>query len=153
MTDPLPQGTHDYLAQDRVIWGRPAAQAVREECERRASERVFIIASKTLNRQTDAISRIRDELGGRAVTVFDECVEHTPRDSVIRAAHAARAHRPDLIVTVGGGTAIDTAKVMQIALARDLTEADQLGDWCLGVNRTAAGACQTSNPRPAARSS
>lgn len=134
MADQIETGVHEYLAQDRVIWGTPATQAIVEECERRNATRVFIVCSKTLNRKTDAISQVTDALGSRHVGTFDECIEHTPRESVIAAAAAARQTNPDLIVTIGGGTAIDTAKVMQIALAHDLTDPAQLGDYHLGVN-------------------
>ncbi len=130
----LDTGTHEYLAQDRVIWGTPATEAVLQECNTRGANRVFIVSSKTLNRNTDAVSAVRNALGGRYGGIFDECVEHTPRESVIAAANAARDTDPDLIVTIGGGTAIDTAKVMQIALAHNLTKAEQLGDYHLGVN-------------------
>lgn len=132
--NPLDTGTHEYLAQDRVIWGTPAAQAVDQECQRRQAERIMIISSKTLNRKTPAVEQIRQQLGERHVATFDECIEHTPRSSVIAAADVARDCSPDLIVTVGGGTAIDTAKVMQIALAHELTTTDQLSDYHLGTN-------------------
>lgn len=128
---PLANGVHEYLAQDRVIWGVPTAQAVIEECERRQASRVMIIASKTLNRKTDAIEGIRRALGKRHVLTFDDCVEHTPRPSVIAAADAARDAKPDLVLTIGGGTAIDTGKVMQIAVAHGLTAPEQLDDYRL----------------------
>jgi alcohol dehydrogenase class IV len=127
-------GMHEFLAQDRVIWGKPAADAVPEEAERRGARRVFIVTSRTLNRKTDAVERIRTALGARCVGTFDECVEHTPRPSVIAAAEAVRAVDPDLILTFGGGTAIDTVKVMLIALAHGLTRPEQLDEYHLGVN-------------------
>ncbi len=127
-------GLHEFLAQDRVIWGKPAAQAVIEEADRRGAKRVFIVTSKTLNRKTDAVQQIRDALGPRHAGTFDECVEHTPRESVIAAAAAARAAAPDLVLTFGGGTAIDTVKVMLIAIAHDLTRPEQLGDYHLRMN-------------------
>ena len=84
-------GLHEFLAQDRVIWGKPAAQAVLEEADLRAAKRLFIVTGRTLNRQTDLVTKIRQALGARCVGTFDECREHTPRDSVIAAANAARA--------------------------------------------------------------
>lgn len=117
----IASGRHEFLAQDRVIWGLPAAEAVVAEADRRAAQRIFIVTGRTLNRKTDAIERIRAALGLRCVGTFDECVEHTPRESVIAAAQAARAAQPDLVLTVGGGTAIDTVKVMLIALAHDVS--------------------------------
>ena len=127
-------GLHEFLAQDRVIWGKPAAEAVVEEADRRAAKRLFIVTGRTLNRQTNVVTKIRDALGSRCVGTFDECREHTPRESVMAAADAARAARPDLIVSIGGGTVIDTVKVMLIALAHELTRPEQLGDFHLSVN-------------------
>jgi len=127
-------GLHEFLAQDRVIWGKPAAQAVLEEADRCGARRVFIVTSKTLNRKTDAVQKIRDALGPRHAGTFDECIEHTPRESVIAAAAAARTAAPDMVLTFGGGTAIDTVKVMLIAIAHDLTRPEQLGDYHLRMN-------------------
>ena len=139
-------GAHEFLAQDRVVWGSPAAQAVVAEAERRGAQRVFIVASRTLNRKTDAIERIGAALGTRCVGTFDACIEHTPRESVIAAADAARAVDPDLILTVGGGTAIDTVKVMLVALAHGLTSPERLDDYHLGVN--ADGSRRTPHIKP-----
>lgn len=127
-------GSHEFLAQDRVTWGVPAAQAALAEADRRGARRVFVVTSRTLNRTTDAVSRIVEALGARHVGTFDECVEHTPRPSVIAAAEAARAAAPDLVLTVGGGTAIDTVKVMLIAIAHDVRTPEGLSDWHLKVN-------------------
>ena len=141
-------GSHEFLAQDRVIWGKPAAAAVVEEADRRGSQRVFIVTSKTLNRKTDAVKKIRDALGQRCAGLFDECQEHTPRASVIAAAAAARAADPDLVLTFGGGTAIDTVKVMLVALAHGLTEADQLGEFRLRVNADGSRLAPIDKPPP-----
>ncbi|MCC5810956.1 MAG: iron-containing alcohol dehydrogenase [Ectothiorhodospiraceae bacterium] len=127
-------GVYDYIAQDRVLWGTPAAEAITAETERRAAQRVFIVASRTLNRKTDVVTSIADALDKRLVGVFDECREHTPRDTVIAAAEAVRAAQPDLIVSVGGGTVIDTVKVMLVALAQGVRTVDGLDDWHIRVN-------------------
>jgi alcohol dehydrogenase class IV len=110
-------GVYEFLPQDRVIFGRPASEAVAETADRMAKRRLLIVASRTLNRKTDVVSKIRSALGERCLGVFDECVEHVPRASVLALASAVRNSEPDLIVTVGGGTPIDTVKVMLLALA------------------------------------
>jgi alcohol dehydrogenase class IV len=139
---------HEFLAQDRVIWGKPAAQAVVEEADRRNARRVFIVTGKTLNRKTDAVEEIRRHLGARHVGTFDDCVEHTPRSSVFAAAEAVRAADPDLIVTVGGGTAIDTVKVLLIVLAHDLKSADQLDDYRVQVLADGSSRIPAIKPPP-----
>jgi len=106
-----------YLPLERVVFGRPAAEAVAAEAERIGVKRVFVVASKTLSRKTRLIDEIRRALGPRDTGLFDECVAHTPWPSVIAAAEAVRAAAPDLILTVGGGTPIDTVKILQLVLA------------------------------------
>lgn len=115
-------GTYEFLPQDRVIFGRPAAEAVAETADRLAKNRLLIVASKTLSRKTDVVPKIQAKLGARCVGVFDECVEHVPRASVLSLAAAVRNHAPDLIVTVGGGTPIDTVKVTLLTTAAGVTD-------------------------------
>ncbi len=141
-------GLHEFLAQDRVVWGKPAAIAVQEEADRRGAKRLFIVTGRTLNRQTDVVSKIRSALGARCVGTFDECREHTPRDSVLACADAARATHPDLIVSIGGGTVIDTVKVMLIAVAHGLTKPEQLSDYHLRVNSDGSRHAPTIKPLP-----
>lgn len=119
-------GTYTYLPLERVIFGRPAAEAVAEEVARIGATRVFIVASGSLARATAVVRAIAAALGARHVGLFDRCIAHTPWPSVIEAANAVRAAAPDLILTVGGGTPIDTVKILQIALAHGITEADGL---------------------------
>ena len=106
-----------YLPLERVVFGRPAAQAAAEEVARIGAHRVFLVASRSLSRTTPVVRTIRQALGARDAGLFDECVAHTPWPSVIAAADAVRRADPDLILTVGGGTPIDTVKILQLALA------------------------------------
>ncbi len=123
------QGSYDFLNLERVIWGRPAAAAVRAEADLRGAQRVFIVASRSLNTTTPVVERIRAALGDLHVGTFDGCREHAPRDTVMAAIHAARAARPDLIVSAGGGTVIDTVKIVLIGLAHDVTTEEELAGY------------------------
>jgi len=119
-------GSYAYLPLERVVFGRPAAEAALEETVRIGATRVFMVASKSLARNTPVVRAIADALGPRYAGLFDGCVQHSPRASVIAAAQAVRAAAPDLILTVGGGTAIDTVKVLQICLAHGVETAKGL---------------------------
>ncbi len=119
-------GSYHYLPLERVIFGRPAAEAAAEEAERIGARRVFIVASRTLASKTDVIEIIEKRLSHRYAGLFDRCVAHTPWPSVIEAANAVREAKPDLILTVGGGTAVDTVKILQIALAHGITTIEGL---------------------------
>jgi alcohol dehydrogenase class IV len=119
-------GSYAYLTLERVVFGRPAAEAAVEEMARIGARRVFIVASKSLAGETPVVATIADALGSHYVGLFDGCVQHSPRATVIAAAKAVREAAPDLILTIGGGTAIDTVKVLQICLAHDVQTAEGL---------------------------
>jgi len=104
-------GSYEFLAQDRVIFGKPAAKAVADSLDKLGARRALIVASKSLSSKTGEIAAIVAELGERCIGVYDSCVEHVPRESVLDLMATLRAKQPDLIVTVGGGTPIDTVKV------------------------------------------
>lgn len=114
----MPTGVYRYLDLDRVHFGRPAAQAVAEEVQQRGAQRVLAVSSRTLHRKTDAVQQALAGIAAQSGGVFDECVEHTPRDSVVALVHRIRETRADLIVTLGGGTAIDTVKVALVCMAK-----------------------------------
>lgn len=125
-----PPATYTYLRQERVIYGQPSAKAVVDEVERLGIERVLIVTSRSVAAGR-AVPAIAAALGKRHAGTFERCTEHTPRSCVIEAADAARAAEADLIVTVGGGSAIDAAKTLLLCLALDIRDSDTLGDFRL----------------------
>jgi maleylacetate reductase len=115
-----------FGAMDEVVFGRPAAEVVAEQTARLGAARAFLMVSGTLNRQTGEIEKIRQALGARCAGTFDAMPPHTPREAVIAATEQAREARADLIVTVGGGSITDGAKAVQLCLANDVSNVDDI---------------------------
>ena len=141
-------GKYDFIQQERVIYGRPAADALSQIAEELGARRLFVVASKTLNRRTDVITSLRTSLGDRVVGVYDETEEHSPRASVLETARAIEASQADLIITVGGGSPIDTVKVAQIVLAENIKTIDQLGDYRVTMNPDGSWKIPPCKPSP-----
>jgi maleylacetate reductase len=120
------QGRVVFGAMDEVVFGRPASEVIVEQMDRLGANRAFLMVSGTLNRETDAIRKIRDVLGPRCVATFDAMPAHTPRAAVVAATEQARAAKADLIVTVGGGSITDGAKAVQLCLANDITTVEDI---------------------------
>ena len=120
----LQSGRIVFSKMDEVIYGRPAAEAAAEIVQRLGAERVFVMASGTLNRQTDELNKLRRALGNKCVGTFDRMPAHSPRAAVVAAANQARAARTDLIVTFGGGSITDGAKAVQLCLSNDVDTVD-----------------------------
>jgi len=115
-----------FGAMDEVVFGRPASEAIQEQLDRLGAQRAFLMVSGTLNRETDEVGKIRRVLGPRWAGTFDAMPPHTPRAAVIAAAEQARAAGADVIVTIGGGSITDGAKAVQLCLANDIRDPDDI---------------------------
>ncbi len=130
-------GIHGHQDIERVVYGKPAGAAVLAEAERLGAKRVFITTTKSVA-QTALLAGIVRELGDRYAGVYAGITAHSPRACVIEGAQLARAAKADLIVSVGGGSAIDATKVMLIALWQNATAIDDLDSYKAGKPRAGA---------------
>ncbi|WP_426434718.1 iron-containing alcohol dehydrogenase [Bradyrhizobium genosp. P] len=113
-------GSHQYPTMESVIYGRPAAEALREEAERLGAKRVYLIASRTLNTTTDEIEKIRKALGERHAATFDGVPQHTTRDVGTQIARQASDAKADLVVAIGGGSVVDAAKIVLMCMEHEI---------------------------------
>jgi maleylacetate reductase len=112
--------------QERVHFGASVRDALGMEVDRIGAQRVFLTTSRSLHRQTSAVSILASALGNRCIAVFDGIAEHTQLQSVLAALEEARRARADLLVSCGGGSIIDALKIVQLGLAWKATTADEL---------------------------
>jgi maleylacetate reductase len=113
-------GSHQYPTMESVIYGKPAAEALREEAERLGAKRVYLIASRTLNTTTDEIEKIRAALGDRHAATYDGVPQHTTRDVVTQIARQAKDAQADLVVAIGGGSVVDAAKIVLMCMEHEI---------------------------------
>lgn len=119
-------GAYRFPQMESVVFGTPYAEALAQQVDRLDARAVFIIASGTLTRETDLVERLRQMLGNRCAGVCAKIGAHTPRTDVVAGANMARAAGADLIVTLGGGSVTDAAKMVGLCLGNGVTAAEQL---------------------------
>jgi len=122
----MQSGQMIFTKMDRVIFGHAAAQSVVAEAERLEAKRVFLLTSRTLNRETKEIMKIQSALGERFAGLHDQMPAHSPRESVIDCAKAARSAGTDLLVTIGGGSVTDGGKAVTICLEHGIKDVEGL---------------------------
>ena len=77
--------------------------------------RVMIIASSRMQPLTEYLI---NEMGTGRVSVFSRIIQHVPQDLVDEASELAEGFRPDVLVAIGGGSAIGLAKAIVITRAK-----------------------------------
>jgi maleylacetate reductase len=132
----LTPGTYYVTAQERIVFGTPAGEAVVAEAERVGARRVFVTSTRSLaQKEMGPLQRIEKALGARHVGTFATIRAHSPREDVVAGAAAARAAGADLLVAVGGGSVIDATKAMQLCLWANLESPDAMEPYCSGFDR------------------
>lgn len=118
-------GTVQWTAQERVVHGKPAAEAVPAEIERIGATRVLLLTTQSLT-TSRLIRDVTSALGDRCVGRFAAIRAHSPREAVIAGAELAREVEADHLLAVGGGSVVDATKTMLLALWRGVRDIDTL---------------------------
>lgn len=108
---------HEYdSVLPRIVWGEDCANRLAEEMARIGARRALLLCSRSVSASPwfkALLSLIGDSCGG----VFGEVAPHTPVETLRRALSLARSQAADCVVMVGGGSVVDTGKLVALALA------------------------------------
>ena len=107
----------DFLPLERVLYGPGSISALSSEVERLGGSRVLIITGHTVAHKTSLVERVIELLGRLHAGTFTEVRQHAPQSDIRRAAKMVLENQVDLLVSVGGGSAIDAAKAVAWQLA------------------------------------
>lgn len=134
--------TITQLPACRVLAGSGARHDIPDETARLGG-RVFLVATGSARASADELAGV---LGDRLVARFDRPVVHTPVGVTDRAMELVTARDPDVLVAIGGGSAIGLAKAIsartglpQIAVPTTYAGSEVtgvLGETENGVKRT-----------------
>ncbi|KAB8142140.1 iron-containing alcohol dehydrogenase [Chloroflexia bacterium SDU3-3] len=116
----------EFQVRPRVLYRQGLVDELGHEIAQRGARRVFIVSDAGLQR-SGLLDRVVRGIGGSAevVGIFCDVPANSSVAAVERAAAAARQAQADIVVGLGGGSPLDTAKAMRILL----TEGGQLRDY------------------------
>ena len=108
----------------RVHAGDGALSNLGREATRLGAQRPFVICGQSIARRTDLLDRVEEALGGPPAGIFDGVQTGSPESAVLEGTRMARDANADLIIAVGGGSAVVTARAIIIMLAEGGTMQD-----------------------------
>ncbi|MCJ1381246.1 hypothetical protein MMC17_004355 [Xylographa soralifera] len=112
-----------------VSYGIPFAEACQSHVQGLfEASRVFIICSGSLARNTVNLEVLKEALGTKVIGVRVGMKPHTLFSEILEIVEVAKAAEVDVIVTLGGGSLIDGAKAVAMALANDAKTREGLLD-------------------------
>ncbi len=101
----------------RMVFGENSAKKrAGKELVSLGCSRTLLVTDSSLA-DTEMVSSIKESLGDNLAAVFDKVVPDTGIELVDEAVESARAAGADSVVSVGGGSSIDTAKAIAAVLS------------------------------------
>ena len=109
-------GVFRYANPPTVYWGAGALLRLGEELDRLAVSRPFLVTTRSLAGNGAIVSRLREAAGRDWASQPRLIGQHAPERDVAGAVEDAKKARPDGIVSIGGGSPIDAAKIVSFEL-------------------------------------
>ena len=104
------------IGPDRVISGIGALNELPGALQELGAKRALLITGRTLATKTELVSLVADTLGSCHAGTFSECRQHVPESSVDKAFAEAVACNVDSLVVFGGGSPVDTSKLIVLKM-------------------------------------
>lgn len=77
-------------------------------------KRVIIVVDKDLRKMGEKVAKRLMESKNIESRIFDNVLPEAPRSSVMEGVEACKEYDPKIMITIGGGSAMDTAKMIML---------------------------------------
>lgn len=111
--------TFTFINPTRILFGEGTAAGAADSLAELALSNPILVTDKILL-EKGVLDPVFESLGRRDLATFDDVPSDSDVDCVRRAVELARSSSCDGVLAVGGGSVIDTAKVINIGLSLDL---------------------------------
>jgi maleylacetate reductase len=123
--DVMESGSLALLRQPVVHYGARLRDTLIRVVTDQGCQRVLPVVTGSLRRHP-IVEEAMTTLGSRVLPIFSDLKPHTPFDVVVALTARIGRERPDLIAVIGGGSAMDAAKISSLATAGAAADAKAL---------------------------
>ena len=112
-------GEYTYVPIERVHFGSGSIGELGTELDRLGSKRPFLVTGHSIAKKTDLVSLIEHAARRKLAGVFDEIKQHAPMGGITQGVSAVRSANADSLISLGGGSPIDSTKIIVKEISRD----------------------------------
>jgi 3-oxoacid CoA-transferase len=100
-----------------IHWGSGSISELRGELHALSCDRVALVTTRSVMDHTDLIGRLRESLGSSSLELTAVVRQHAPLAEVEDAVERVAGSQAQAVVSLGGGSPIDTGKVVAVKVA------------------------------------
>ena len=118
---------YQFLPVERIHYGvHVVAEQLVNEVQRLNGSRILMVTTNSILK-TKAYHRMLELLTVHHIDVFETCSkQHVPGNILLQDLAAIRQFNPNLILSCGGGSSIDAAKILSFVLAENIQSEEEL---------------------------
>jgi alcohol dehydrogenase len=124
-----------YRNPTRLVYGENSINEVGQEIDGLRCSKAFLVTDKGVV-NAGLAERVEKVLGKKLVGTFDGCIQDSDLRIINEVAEIARSKGADILVSVGGGSVIDTTKGIALVLKEGGKIEDYKGQQCLSRPQT-----------------
>ena len=111
---------YSFLVNTKIIYGIGAADQLGEIVTKKGARKVMLIADTGV-KKAGLVEKIQDNLQASNIeySLFEDIEISSSTDTVDRGARLVKEEKCDLIVAIGGGSSIDTAKAIGVMVTNE----------------------------------
>lgn len=122
-----PDLSFNFFAPTKIVFGNGSVNEVLPEANELGIKKAILVTDPVLAGMDDVFGRVRKAAGPVIAGEFTECTQDSGVDIVNRAYAAALEMGADGVISVGGGSVIDTAKGISLLMAEHGNLLDHVG--------------------------
>ena len=126
-----------FVLNETSYFGKGAREELKTEIKRRGFKKVFLVSDKSLV-EADVTKKVEEVLESAEIpyVLYDEIKPNPTIKNVQDGVEACKKSKADLIVAVGGGSSMDTAKGISIVMTNpDRSDIKSLNGLSNTINR------------------
>ncbi|MGJ9457796.1 iron-containing alcohol dehydrogenase [Oceanobacillus sp. CF4.6] len=118
---------YQFLPVDRVHYGlNIVEEKLISEIQRIGGNKAVIVTTKSLLK-TNVYNRMVNQFRANGIEIFTMMMkQHVPGDVLMQDIKEIKDFEPNLIISCGGGSAIDSAKILSLILAENIDTEEEL---------------------------
>lgn len=120
----------EYFSPTRIVFGegsvREVANFLLDEVGHE-EDRILIVTGKHSSKANGSLDVLKNVLNRKHLCIFDGVEENPGAQTVNKVANIARAEKIELVIGLGGGSAMDVAKCVALLARTDHSIQDYLG--------------------------
>ncbi|MEK6932727.1 MAG: iron-containing alcohol dehydrogenase [Nanoarchaeota archaeon] len=104
-----------YYVPTKIYFGNGSLNKLNEIVSEINPKNIFLMTGKNSLKKTDSYDLLLNSLKDYRLTLYDEVSPNPKLEEITRALNKAEETYPDLIIGIGGGSVLDTSKIISLS--------------------------------------